>query len=443
MIKSRLLSGASGRVLERSSTACRSSRGQHLHADLKLSALYHSAGPLNLRCRGGVRTSNPHRVASTFLSISLYARTLSTDTSQSPSSTKADESPLPASNVGGKPKSKVDLRPGPVKPSTNTASSKPTSKSSPQPQSLQPETSSTSKPHPTKPPPLSATSPKDDVLTETESAGVIEIAKKDVDDAARHGILKPPPPDANFVMRLFHQGKELFKFYWAGLKFVFANRKEVKRIRARVEGGGASLNWREHKFIVTNESDMVKLVPFVLTFLVIEEIIPLIVMYVPGMLPSTCVLPSQRARISAKRHERQREAYVDAKNSGHFSNTNVEDVRLKSFDEGEVKLLCSTVGISSFGFFGMQRRRLAKYLRSITTEDSLLLLEGKGARLKQDEITGVLWDRGFLADSYTPSEQRDRLRWWLDNVKTDANAASKSPEDTRAELLMLMHHESR
>jgi LETM1 and EF-hand domain-containing protein 1 len=40
--------------------------------------------------------------------------------------------------------------------------------------------------------------------------------------------------------------------------------------------------------------------------LVLEEVIPLIVLYAPGMLPSTCILSSQRERIEAKRYEKQR-----------------------------------------------------------------------------------------------------------------------------------------
>lgn len=40
--------------------------------------------------------------------------------------------------------------------------------------------------------------------------------------------------------------------------------------------------------------------PFVLTALILEEIIPLIVLYAPSMLPSTCILPSQRERIQDK-----------------------------------------------------------------------------------------------------------------------------------------------
>ena len=122
------------------------------------------------------------------------------------------------------------------------------------------------------------------------------------------------------------------------------------------------MTWREHKFILNNKSDMFKygqflsffllssylryflrLVPFVFTIVVIEEIIPLIVMYVPGMLPSTCVLPSQKARIEAKRHERQREAYSNAKDSDLLKDIDVESLSLKSLQDDTISLLCRYV----------------------------------------------------------------------------------------------------
>lgn len=80
--------------------------------------------------------------------------------------------------------------------------------------------------------------------------------------------------------------------------------------------------------------------PFVLIVVIIEEIIPLIVMYAPGMLPSTCVLPSQRARIDAKRHTRQREVYEIVKELPIFSDYNAQEVNLNSFDFDEIKVLC-------------------------------------------------------------------------------------------------------
>ena len=45
--------------------------------------------------------------------------------------------------------------------------------------------------------------------------------------------------------------------------------------------------------------------PFVLTILILEEALPFVVLYFPALLPSTCLLPSQRERIEAKRREKQ------------------------------------------------------------------------------------------------------------------------------------------
>lgn len=109
----------------------------------------------------------------------------------------------------GKEKAKVELRPGPAKlatPSSPTAQQKSTATTKPSSQT--PET--TSKPHPTKPPLVSVTPKTDGVLKEEENSSIIEIAKKDVEIAAQHGILAPPPPDAGLARRLFHQAKELF-----------------------------------------------------------------------------------------------------------------------------------------------------------------------------------------------------------------------------------------
>ncbi|KAH9978977.1 hypothetical protein BGW80DRAFT_1282159 [Lactifluus volemus] len=48
------------------------------------------------------------------------------------------------------------------------------------------------------------------------------------------------------------------------------------------------------------------------------QAIPLIVLYAPGMLPSTCILTSQRERSDAKRREKQR-AFAEAMRGGPSS----------------------------------------------------------------------------------------------------------------------------
>lgn len=62
-----------------------------------------------------------------------------------------------------------------------------------------------------------------------------------------------------------------------------------------------------------NKVVFIRLVPFVMILIVIEEILPLIVIYAPFMLPSTCILPSQRERIYKKQEERKVQALTAAK----------------------------------------------------------------------------------------------------------------------------------
>lgn len=40
-----------------------------------------------------------------------------------------------------------------------------------------------------------------------------------------------------------------------------------------------------------------RLVPFIAIIAILEEILPLVIIYAPFLLPSTCILPSQQRRI--------------------------------------------------------------------------------------------------------------------------------------------------
>ena len=44
--------------------------------------------------------------------------------------------------------------------------------------------------------------------------------------------------------------------------------------------------------------------------MILEEIIPLVVMYAPGLLPSTCILPSQLERIQGRAEAKRKEALL-------------------------------------------------------------------------------------------------------------------------------------
>lgn len=249
--------------------------------------------------------------------------------------------------------------------------------------------------------------------------------------ATQHGILSPPPENAGTVRRLLHQGIQLFKFYIRGIKLIGVHRKTVRDIRKRLaaeqaEGREAKMTRWESQFIKTYRQDLKKLAPFLLIVLVIEEIIPLIVMYVPGILPSTCILPSQLERIQVKAENTRKEAVKSV--SSLLKDVKVEDLKsvvaggLNSFDGALLKELCRVFGQRSWGPGILARRRLERHLEYLKTDDALLAAEGKGIRLSVPELRIALWDRGFVVDGVAESALRSKLANWVDAAHNKEDA---------------------
>ncbi|KAI0000567.1 hypothetical protein BJV77DRAFT_1063946 [Russula vinacea] len=257
--------------------------------------------------------------------------------------------------------------------------------------------------------------------------------KEDLKQAYIHGVLARPPPGAGKVATLWHQAKELFKFYFRGLKLVVTHRKQAKAIQTRVNAGGEPLSRWESRFIQTNKSDLARLVPFVAIVLVLEEVIPLIVLYAPGMLPSTCILASQRERIDAKRREKQRsyaetmpDAFFDVLKAGPEALASSLPSTISSIglcgkvnfgvtDRGTrlILFLHSLLSLSTWGPNFRRRRRIQKHLGSVIVDDELLTKEGMGDRLTHPELLEALWERGITTDGLNKTTLKARLRWWL------------------------------
>ncbi|RPD78374.1 hypothetical protein L226DRAFT_531719 [Lentinus tigrinus ALCF2SS1-7] len=323
-------------------------------------------------------------------------------------------------------KHKVELRPGPVKP--QKASSEATSIPPPSATLSAAPESSTATPH------APSDASKSHVSTHPES--VIETAKEDYFDASQHGILAPPPEGASWVRKLYHQGKELFKFYWNGVKLINIHRKRVRAIEARVKSGGTPLSRRESRFIALYKEDALKLIPFILIVIIAEEVIPLVVIYAPFLLPSTCLLPSQKERIENKRREKQK-TYAESMRSIF------QGVHSRAVSEPELSadalLKDRSVPISYLGLFAQSTfgpppiriRRVKKHLSSIADDDAFLLRENHGEHLTALALREALEERGIITEGLTTDAMRARLHWWL----TESAKPESDPIRKRLELV--------
>jgi hypothetical protein len=103
----------------------------------------------------------------------------------SPSTSSDQKAPLP---LPPQKKPKIDLRPKPIKP-------KPPLSAHASGAARTPPSIPTQPPHAT---------------TEQKATSPAQEVKKDLQDAEQHGILIPPPPDANWFKRTLHQAIQLF-----------------------------------------------------------------------------------------------------------------------------------------------------------------------------------------------------------------------------------------
>ncbi|KAH9924412.1 uncharacterized protein B0H18DRAFT_1211856 [Fomitopsis serialis] len=333
----------------------------------------------------------------------LSARLLSTSTPP-PGTTKtknASPPPIPASTS----KSKVQLRPAPVKPGKPSAAPA---------EPVSAPTKSTGAPA------LNAATSESAPST-THAESVIEATKHDLEDASQHGILVPPPEGASRVGKLWHQAKELFKFYWRGIKLIWTRRARVREMEERVKAGGPPLARWEVKFIRTNNRDTLKLVPFLLMVIIIEEIIPLVVLYAPGVLPSTCLLPSQKERIDTKRREKQKTYALN--NRQMFEKlrqrllANPTTPARTLLDSPTLIALNGILALSTNGLDALRFRRLHQHLMAIAEDDALLKRESLGQFLNQERLREALEERGIITEGLPPMTWHARLQWWLTNVE--------------------------
>jgi LETM1 and EF-hand domain-containing protein 1 len=261
--------------------------------------------------------------------------------------------------------------------------------------------------------------------------------KKDLHDAEQHGILVPPPADANWFKRTLHQAIQLFKFYYQGVKLIFRRRRDIAIINSRIKSGGAPLTRAEYRLIHTQKDDINKVIPFLIIALLLEEVIPLIAIYAPFMLPSTCILPSQRERIDSKRSEKaatySTQYYQIYRNLKKAENPSGFLPLSSLYLDTAPTAVCGLLGLSTIGVDYLRIRRIRRHLEFITKDDQLLL-QNKDT-LSPRELSEALQERGMVSHGLQLKDLQGRLSWWLDAVK---NFSTNPSDDALARRLSLV-----
>ncbi len=190
-----------------------------------------------------------------------------------------------------------------------------------------------------------------------------------------------------------------------------------KGMRAGIGSGSESkgeweqpLSRREIRFIERTEGDLYRLIPFVMILAILEELLPLLVLYAPWMLPTTCVLPSQLLRIKWDEESRRRLSLIELgkwrdivlpdpevslgdSNRGRLIQSRTRGVA--EIEDEELEGLCKALEVGKMGPKWFLRRRLESRLEWLRKDDELLRSERNGMELTNEEKRLALSYRGL------------------------------------------------
>ncbi|KAJ3753599.1 hypothetical protein EV360DRAFT_53206 [Lentinula raphanica] len=287
--------------------------------------------------------------------------------------------------------------------------------------------------------------------------GVKELVQRDIRHAEKLGVLEPAPADATGFRRLVHSAIQLGKFYFRGAKLIYTRGREVTAIKARVRAGGLPMTRAESRLINLQRRDVIKLMPFIVMAIVVEELIPVAAIYAPFMLPSTCILPGQRSRIEEKKTQRAIASATKAQSIFAIIRKDAIDGTLPFSalrGTGSAALACSLLRLPTFGNDLLRTWRIRRHLHFIQNDDRLLISEKSVDSLSDQDVAQALEERGlyvYLHFAVTSTEiivgsiigdipaevQRARLKWWLDSVQSTPDDATLTRR-----LFLLMEQKS-
>lgn len=253
---------------------------------------------------------------------------------------------------------------------------------------------------------------------------------------------------AERAKELWATAKYLFKFYFNGVKQIWANRTRVKLIQSRVADGGAALSREESQLIHTHQADMRKLPLFLFILLILEEALPLVVIWAPSLLPSTCILPTQLTKIRMGEEVKRAEVFAQLKQSeslkellpvvqesnGGFKLTepHVASADLvKKISAEDLVRLAKMFALSTWGGSSMVRRRLDTHLAYLRTDDQLMCVDGFSAIPQHvDALAKACGERGLRCTGIEHREMFESLRTWL-------RLTTRNPDTRRMETSSL------
>lgn len=271
----------------------------------------------------------------------------------------------------------------------------------------------------------------------------------------------PPPLDlptraneSNVFMYLLRLGRAYGSFYKNGVKAVWFNRKAANMLQAQVKErvekhaaakGGLSelptkdrllqlaarmglLTRAESEILTRHDRDIGKLPVFGVMVVVFGEWLPLIVPFVPSVVPGTCLIPAQIKGMRVAMEERRKQSFRKGVTS--FSEAVMKQMRASGprIDGTPDQMLhmSTTLGLHARLWDRLNiippkfllQRGFDRRMGYIERDDKLLWTYG-ASRLSRQEVAIACEMRGIDVLHRSDAVLREMLTWWLTKQQRD------------------------
>ncbi|PWN36999.1 uncharacterized protein FA14DRAFT_8566 [Meira miltonrushii] len=314
---------------------------------------------------------------------------------------------------------------------------------------------------------------------ESSTSNSVKANAQSTQSTAADSTAKPSKTISERIKGLWENIKYLFRFYYNGVKQIWKDRALVqakkKEIADRVTAGKGGALWSEKAMIELHQADVRKLPLFLAILIILEEVLPLVVIYAPSLLPSTCILPSQSLKMRAEEERRrglaiQRMAkeeqvrnFVDrlASTSCEEGQASVVEAEssvvssLHSLEKDVVRDIANVFGLRSWGPSSLVISRIEKHLRFLQEDDELLqkAYAAKDEKLadetQKSEWTSItnspwLWRacgrrgiRSSQADESTMQRNLEAYLHLISSIKKDIASSSTSQPSLMLEYALV------
>jgi len=243
----------------------------------------------------------------------------------------------------------------------------------------------------------------------------------------------PTDPAYKYYFRL---GKAYATFYKTGLKSLWSNYRTARTlpnniwsksptaIRDAVKSG--SLSRADFQLIRRARSDLNKLPPFLLLWLICGEFTPLVIVFVTGLVPRIIWLPKQFQKAREKAEERRRSCQSDGKFKEGAGAMILRDdlLRLEGSRQREVyKYVSQSLGLhppildKNFPFLvlpALVRRRVDRTLSDLEVDDFAIARDGGVRSMDDEEVLRACEERGMDVLEKDRGALREALSGWIE-----------------------------